>query len=123
MPHNIIVIGAGAAGLMCGCTLLEGNHAVTIVEARDRIGGRIHTLYDSDFSKPVEAGAEFVHGHQPLTAKLLKDAGRNLSRMQGRMYQLRKGKVMKGGFDDQWPVLMKKLRKLKTDTDMQSFLD
>src|SRR5262249_52271183 len=33
------------------------------LEARDRIGGRIHTAHDPDLEAPVELGAEFVHGH------------------------------------------------------------
>ena len=41
--YDVIVVGAGAAGLVAGCTLAEAGWRVVIVEARDRIGGRIWT--------------------------------------------------------------------------------
>jgi len=70
---EILVIGAGACGLMAARLLAERGHAVTVVEARDRTGGRIHTIYNR-FSCPVEEGAEFVHGEQPLTASIMREA-------------------------------------------------
>jgi monoamine oxidase len=48
---EIIVIGAGAAGLMAALELLKAGHAVTILEARERTGGRIHTIHE-EFSFP-----------------------------------------------------------------------
>ncbi len=58
---SIIVIGAGASGLMAARILAEKNYDVTVLEARGRIGGRIHTA-SLGFSKPLEQGAEFIHG-------------------------------------------------------------
>ncbi|WP_084542242.1 flavin monoamine oxidase family protein [Calidithermus chliarophilus] len=55
-----LVIGAGIAGLAAAQDLTAAGHKVRILEARDRVGGRIHT--DRDFAGvPVELGAEFVH--------------------------------------------------------------
>jgi monoamine oxidase len=57
---DVIVIGAGVAGLTAARELTRRGLSVTVVEARDRTGGRVHTL--RDFSgHPVECGAEFVH--------------------------------------------------------------
>jgi len=61
----VIVIGAGAAGLAAARALSRGGLAVQILEARQRIGGRIHTLYDPLSPVPVELGAEFLHGKPP----------------------------------------------------------
>jgi monoamine oxidase len=59
---DLIVIGAGAAGLTAATTLAHAGLSVTIIEARDRIGGRIFTLRDPKYGAAVELGAEFIHG-------------------------------------------------------------
>ena len=56
-----LVIGAGIAGLSAAWHLREAGIAATVLEARDRIGGRVWT--DRDFADiPVEFGAELIHG-------------------------------------------------------------
>jgi monoamine oxidase len=59
--YDTIVIGAGAAGLAAAQRLQAAGQTVLVVEARDRIGGRVQTDYDFA-PHPVELGAEFVHG-------------------------------------------------------------
>ena len=59
---DVIIIGAGAAGLSAAARLTREGLRVTMLEARERTGGRIHTLHDPGFPNPVELGAEFVHG-------------------------------------------------------------
>ena len=61
---SVLVIGAGIAGLSAAWHLREGGVAATVLEARDRIGGRVWT--DRDFAGfPVEFGAELIHGKSP----------------------------------------------------------
>jgi monoamine oxidase len=56
-----LVLGAGMAGLAAAATLDAAGEQVIILEARHRIGGRVHT--DRGFADvPVEFGAEFIHG-------------------------------------------------------------
>jgi monoamine oxidase len=62
---DVLVIGAGAAGLTAAGALARSGRRVLLLEARDRIGGRIHTVHDPLFPIPVELGAEFVHGKHP----------------------------------------------------------
>jgi monoamine oxidase len=57
-----IVIGAGAAGLRAGAALQKAGRKVLVLEARDRIGGRIHSVDDREAGTTLELGAEFVHG-------------------------------------------------------------
>jgi len=123
MTKNIVVVGAGAAGLMAASELVKKNYKVTIVEARDRIGGRIHTL-PNHFSQPVDAGAEFVHGDQPLTSDLAKRSGVALQRLSGNHFRIAKGALTEGDFfNSEWDTMVAELAKLESDMPMQAFLD
>jgi monoamine oxidase len=120
---NCLVVGAGAAGLMAAYELANAGHSVIVLEARDRIGGRICTLPAKHFSFPVETGAEFIHGDLPITSALLKGAGMNQYPMEGNMYQLEKGKVMQTDpFNDTWDQMLTELKKLEDDMPMAEFL-
>lgn len=69
-----LVIGAGFAGLAAAHHLRAAGEAVTILEARDRIGGRVHTSRDfADF--PVEFGAELIHGSRVITWEWVRKLG------------------------------------------------
>jgi phytoene dehydrogenase-like protein len=72
MAFEIVIIGAGASGLMAAACLAK-DHPVTVLEARNRPGGRVHTL-ENIFSIPAEAGAEFIHGQQPVTMSLMVES-------------------------------------------------
>lgn len=72
---DVIVIGAGAAGLAAAAELIRHGRSVLLLEACDRIGGRIWTRHEPGLAVPVELGAEFVHGYAPLTRGLLAAAG------------------------------------------------
>ena len=52
---DVIVIGAGAAGLAAADVLARAGKSVLILEARDRIGGRCWSLRDPDLPVPVES--------------------------------------------------------------------
>ncbi len=70
LDHKVIVIGAGAAGLAAARTLHDAGHKVLMLEARDRLGGRMYTRTDwAPYT--VEMGAGSVHGRNVITFKLL----------------------------------------------------
>jgi monoamine oxidase len=119
---EIVVIGAGISGLTIARALLKKGHSVTVVEAQERIGGRIHSL-SNKFSRVVEAGAEFIHGKQPLTFNLLKEAEQKKTLIKGKFYTLSNNELEKGDMlDDHWRKLMSELGKLKHDMTMENFL-
>ncbi len=74
-PVDVVIVGAGIAGLTAAGELRRRGHGVVVLEARDRIGGRVLTLDDPSRPVPVELGAEFIHGEAPLTRRLLAEAG------------------------------------------------
>src|SRR5262245_619622 len=57
---RVIVIGAGFGGVSAAYELKIAGYDVTVVEARDRIGGRVHTLENFIKDKTVEAGGELI---------------------------------------------------------------
>jgi monoamine oxidase len=71
---DVAIIGAGAAGLAAAHWLCAAGKRVVILEARDRIGGRIHTLHDPSWPVPIEAGAEFLHGKSKETWAIVREA-------------------------------------------------
>jgi monoamine oxidase len=60
--ETAVVIGGGAAGLAAFQMLRAAGCDALLVEARGRLGGRIHTLHPEGWPLPVELGAEFIHG-------------------------------------------------------------
>jgi monoamine oxidase len=71
---DVAVVGAGVAGLTAAGELVRRGYRVVVLEARDRIGGRIYTCSDERIPVPIELGAEFVHGKAPETQRLLNQA-------------------------------------------------
>jgi monoamine oxidase len=94
MDADVIVVGAGAAGLAAARELSAAQLGVIVLEARDRIGGRINTHFDK---WPVELGAEFVHGRPPETFAIAKRANLKLQSIPNRHWHLHDGVVTKSG--------------------------
>jgi monoamine oxidase len=122
-PDHIVVIGAGAAGLMAARELSLAGRKVTVLEARDRCGGRIHPLPAAEFGYPAEAGAEFVHGEAPVTRRLLRESGLSLVPIQGRQWTFEGGKFSQEKSQDTYAAdLHKALQELKVDLTIAEFL-
>jgi monoamine oxidase len=74
VDHDVIVVGAGMAGLSAASELRALGLDVLVLEARNKIGGRVDTNYEFT-SHPIERGAEFVHGENVVTWELIRRWG------------------------------------------------
>src|SRR5436190_18910576 len=92
---DVIVIGAGAAGLTAAADLSRAGVRVMILEARDRIGGRIHTLRDPSFPMPVELGAEYIHGDSSEAFRLARASRHQLCDLGGEHFHYIGGRLVK----------------------------
>ena len=123
MQSSILIIGAGATGLMAARKLTAAGHAVTVLEASDRTGGRIHTIQPPGFVRPIEAGAEFMHGKLPLTMQLLKEAGINYQPVEGKMIRVKNGQWSEQEeFVEGWDELIDRMTALQADMTLADFL-
>ncbi|HNV25458.1 MAG TPA: NAD(P)/FAD-dependent oxidoreductase [Nitrospira sp.] len=77
---SVIVAGAGLAGLTAACELQRRGARVTVVEARDRVGGRVWTRRDGFAEgQHAEAGGDLIDPDQEAIRQLAKDLGLTLS--------------------------------------------
>src|SRR5690606_27682969 len=98
MHYDILGIGAGAAGLAAGHKLAKAGFTVAILEARNRIGGRINTLRGQGLQSIAEEGAEFMHGELPLTSSLLKANNISFYTIEGTSWKVRNNSADWGYF-------------------------
>jgi len=91
---DVIIVGAGVAGLAAARELSSAGLDVIILEARNRIGGRISTHFDS---WPIELGAEFVHGKPPETFAIAERAKLKLQEIPNLHWHLHNGILTKSG--------------------------
>ena len=94
---EVIILGAGAAGLVAAATLRDAGVRVRLLEARARTGGRILTVREQGLDGPLELGAEFVHGEAPLTRRLLAEAGAACEPVAAASWERRGGRLVPSG--------------------------
>ena len=124
MDHEVIIIGAGASGLMAAFDLSFAGKKVLIIEGRDRIGGRIHTITDPSFPLAVELGAEYIHGDLPLTMDLLKKYKLEYYKMKGDLVRFENGHLQEqDDFVENVGKVIQKLKELETDVSLDAFLE
>src|SRR5580693_7532467 len=110
--YDVVVIGAGMAGLTAARALAEAKLKVLVVEAQDRIGGRIWTRRVGN--ETIELGAEFIHGRPPELWALIEEAGLETYERKGEQICFEDGSLndCAGKMDEVFEPL-EKLKKFK----------
>jgi monoamine oxidase len=121
---DVLIIGAGVSGLAAARALHERNVSVIVVEARDRIGGRILTQRDPALAVPIELGAEFIHGSAPELQDIVERAQLAVYDIEGQRYQIRRGEMRPfRHFWKQLDLVMRRLDGAHADHSFKEFLD
>src|SRR5262245_49554733 len=90
---DVLVLGAGAAGLAAAQQLSQAGLRVIVIEARDRLGGRIFTQHVPGHPLPIELGAEFIHGRPPESFALVEQAGLLVYEINGESWLAQDGQL------------------------------
>lgn len=90
---DVVIVGAGAAGLGAARRLHERGVRVSVLEARSRMGGRIYTVHDARTPLPIELGAEFLHGDAPEVRALADEAGLTIADIEGERWRMARGRL------------------------------
>jgi len=119
---DVIVIGAGAAGLSAAAELADSGLSVILLEARDRIGGRIYTLNDLGQQFPIELGAEFVHGRPPEIMEVLRQNKIPVSEVDGDNWCFQDGRLSSCDFFSEVDKILQRMNDDGPDESFASFL-
>ncbi|MCS7050305.1 MAG: FAD-dependent oxidoreductase, partial [Thermomicrobium sp.] len=74
VDDRVLILGGGVAGLAAAWRLVQAGVEVLVLEARERVGGRVWTTFEYG-PFPVELGAEFIHGDRVITWRFLERYG------------------------------------------------
>lgn len=113
---DVLIIGAGSAGLAAAVKLTQAGINVHILEARDRIGGRIYTVNASGIA--IELGAEFVHGKPRELWDLIGGSTEHVDEVDGPNWCIRDGQAGPCDFFDD---VFDFLSRMKLSSPDQSF--
>ncbi|HTJ27042.1 MAG TPA: NAD(P)/FAD-dependent oxidoreductase [Candidatus Limnocylindria bacterium] len=120
---DVVVLGAGAAGLAAARVLAGAGRSVVVLEARKRVGGRLLTREDAGLPFPIELGGEFIHGETPESFALLRAAGTVAIDLGQSSFTFEDGALREQ--DDPFEIVaavMKRARALREDVSVAEFL-
>lgn len=112
MEQDVIIIGAGLAGLAAADRLCQARRSVLLLEARDRIGGRVWTHHAPGIAAPIELGAEWFDTTGELR-KLLRREGHAMRKAGGTFLQRVDGDLKAIDQEDRTGELLDRLRGLE----------
>lgn len=119
---DVLIIGGGVAGLAAACQLTAADMRVTLLEARNRLGGRIWTRQTPNY--PVEIGAEFIHGRPEEILRLASEAALPISPVEGHFRRKIDGKWADAGrLMEQVEQLFEKMPADEPDQSFQHYID
>jgi monoamine oxidase len=120
---DIVIVGAGAAGLSAANALGSSGLSLLVLEARERIGGRMFTERDPVCRVPVELGAEFIHGRPPEILGPLQSNGNKILETEGDSWCNRDGTLSQCDFFSEVDDILQLMDEKAPDESFLSFLD
>jgi len=114
----VIVIGGGIAGLAAAARLAGHGIPIKPLEAKPRLGGRIHTLS----SVPIELGAEFIHGQNRALCDAISQARLSTKVVPNRHQLFSGGKLIKRNVFQAIGKVLAAMDPRQPDQSFQSFL-
>lgn len=120
---DVIVVGAGMAGLAAAARLGRSGLSVLILEARDRIGGRVLTRTDKFLGAPIELGAEFIHGFPPEIWEPLQRSNVTVKELEGENWCVDDGHLHPCRFFAQVDRILEKMDDEARDESFLQFLE
>jgi monoamine oxidase len=120
--RSVVVVGAGIAGLSAASRLGSAGCAVSLLEARDRIGGRIWTIPKTEAGPPIELGAEFIHGRPPEILDPLNESGTEIAEVKGRSWCAFEHELRSCDFWSSVESILDKMDASAPDESFQDFL-
>ena len=122
--QRVIIIGGGAAGLAAARSLAGEGVPVLLLEARDRLGGRMHTISSRTGNLPIELGAEFIHGEENTIWPVIEAAGLRTHKVPDRHWSFTKDGLAKDRkFWEEISSVLNRINPAAPDQDFLSFLD
>jgi len=117
---DVIIVGAGVAGLSAAIELAQAGLGISILEARNRAGGRVFT--DPTSKIPVELGAEFLHGLAPDIWQPIQQHNLKVTEVDGDNWCFRDGKLGPCNFFGDVGKILKKMTDEPPDRSFLRFL-
>ena len=121
MSKSVIIIGGGIAGLSAANELLRNDCTVTVLEAKNRFGGRIHTIREGGL--PIELGAEFIHGKSKPLLKAIRAAGLSTHEVPDSNQLFEKGKLKPIQIWDMVGDVMNRIKSRGKDCSFKEFIE
>lgn len=121
--RQVVVVGAGVAGLTASIRLAQEGLPVVILEARDRIGGRVYTERVAGLDAPIEYGAEFIHGKPPEIWNLLNKHGMNATEVDGDAWCVSQQGLVSCDFFSEVDRILEKMDDRSADESFLAFLN
>jgi monoamine oxidase len=122
LSADVVVIGAGVAGLAASRRLTRAGLNVALIEARERVGGRALTTHTAS-GLPVELGAEFIHGKPPFLDQLLAKAHLKKHAVEGEFWRVEGGRWSRGDeMIEEEEELLEKMNPGRSDLSFAEYL-
>src|SRR5262245_9346725 len=121
MGKRVVVIGGGTAGLSAASALVRASCSVTVLEAKGRFGGRIHTIRRAAY--PIELGAEFLHGQNQTIRTAIEAAGLSTEDVSDHYQLLDRGRLKSANFWERMNRLIHHVGAAGPDVTFREFLD